>query len=341
MLAARFYKGKDNATLEDVPIPSVGRNDVLVKIQGIGVCRSDLHMILGTFAIDNLPVTMGHEGSGIVEQVGEDVTNVKKGDRVGIFYVQVCGECIYCVTGRENLCIKQRNLGFNLDGTWAEYLVVHSRSVLKLPDNVPFAEAALAGCAVVTAFHANLAGEVKAGNSVAIIGMGGVGFNGLQWSRYFGASPIIVVDIDQNKLERAKQSGADYVINSREEDPVEGIRRLTNGEGVDVAFEYIGLKPTIEQMIRSTKIGGTAVMVGISGSKIEIDALDFLGKGSHLKAVNNHTRSQMMTVLSLMGAKRIDVSKSISSRMKLSEADKAVDILRSQQGSPNRIVLTP
>jgi alcohol dehydrogenase, propanol-preferring len=341
MLAARFYKGGKNATLEDIPIPEVGRNDVLVKIQGIGVCHSDLHMIKETFTVDNYPVTMGHEGSGIIEKVGEDVKHLKKGDRVGVFYVQVCGECVYCITGRENLCIRQRNLGFNLDGTWAEFLVVPSKSILKLPDGVPFPEAALAGCAVVTAFHANLAGEVEPGNSVAIIGMGGVGFNGLQWSRFFGASPIIVVDINEDKLERAKQAGADYTINPLKEDPVEGIRRLTNGAGVDVAFEYIGLKPTIEQMMRATKIGGISVMVGISNARIEFDALDFLGKGSRLKGVNNHTRHQMMTVLNLMNEKRIDVSKSISHRMKLAEADKAIDILRSQTGSPNRIILTP
>lgn len=341
MLAARYYKGKDNVVVEEVPIPQIGPNEVLVRLQGIGVCHSDLHVIEETFTLSKYPITFGHEGAGVVEKVGDGVRNFKAGDKVALYYLITCGECSYCITGRENLCDNPGYMGFGFDGSWAEYVAVPSQALLMLPDGVGFQEGALAGCAVVTPFHANVVGRVSTGKSVAIIGIGGVGFNGLMWSKIAGASPIIAVDISDSKLEKAQEAGATHVVNAKKEDPVEAIRRFTEGKGADVTFEYIGLKQTVEQAIRATKKGGVSVMVGIANAKIEIDALDFLGKGGEFRAVQNHTRDQMITVLNMIRDKKIDVSKSISHTLKLEKAPEAVEMLRSQKGDPRRIVLEP
>jgi alcohol dehydrogenase, propanol-preferring len=341
MLAARYYQKAKNVVVEDVPVPSIGKNEVLVKIGGIGVCHSDLHLVNDLIAVPKYPITLGHEGAGTVEKIGENVKDIKVGDRVALFYLSVCGECEYCITGRENLCDKLLNLGFEMEGTWAEYVKVPASSVIKLPDQIPFEQAALAGCAVVTPFHANFEGNVQPNKSVAIIGIGGVGFHGLEWSRIFGGAPIIAVDINDEKLKRAKNAGADYTVNAKNENPIEAIRRLTGGTGAEVVFEYIGNKQTMETAIKSTKKGGRTVMVGITPSNIEYNALDLLNNGQTITVCQNHTRDQLKAVLRLMVLGRIDIGKSITARHPLKEAAKAVDELNTQSNNPTRIVLIP
>ena len=289
MLAVRLH-APHKLVVDNVPLPSLGPNDVLVKLKAAGVCHSDLHIVNGMIIPPKSPVTMGHEGAGIVEKVGERVTNVKPGDSVALYYMSICGQCYYCMTGKENICDQLLNLGLELEGTWAEYVVMPAPSVIKMPGGIPFDQAALAGCAVVTPFHAMTVGEVKPGDTVAIYGAGGVGIHGVQLARFFGASQIIVVDINPRKLEAAKQVGATDLVNAKLEDPVETIKRLTGGRGVDAAFEFIGLRLTQEQIVRSVKKGGRAVMIGISGVKFEIDANDFLFKGAQLRTTQNHTR---------------------------------------------------
>jgi len=341
VLAARFYQNAKNVVVEDVPLPSIGKNEVLVRIGGIGVCHSDLHLVNGLISVPKYPIILGHEGAGTVEKIGEGVKDVKVGERVGLYYLSVCGECEYCITGRENLCDKLLNLGFEMEGTWAEYVKVPASSVIKLPEGIPFEQAALAGCAVVTPFHANFEGNVQPGKSVAIIGIGGVGFHGLEWSRIFGGSPIIAVDINDEKLKRAKNAGADYTVNAKNEDPIAAIRRLTGGTGADIVFEYIGKKESMENAIKSTKKGGRTVMVGITPQNITYNALDLLNNGQTITVCQNHTRDQMKAVLRLMVLGRIDVGKSITGRHSLKDAAKAVDELNSQSNNPTRIVLIP
>jgi propanol-preferring alcohol dehydrogenase len=341
MLAARLHAPKQEISLDDIPVPAVGPNDALVKLQAMGVCHSDLHIVNGMLVPPKYPVTLGHEGAGIVEKIGERVTNVKVGDHVALYYMSICGQCYYCMTGKENICDQLLNLGFELEGTWAEYLVMPAQSVIKMPDGIPFDQAALAGCAVVTPFHAMTVGEVRPGDTVAIYGAGGVGIHGVQLARFFGASRVIVVDINQRKLEAAKQVGATDLVNAKLEDPVEAIKRLTSGRGVDSAFEFIGLRLTQEQIVRSVKKGGRAVMVGISGVKFEIDANDFLFKGAQLRTTQNHTRNHLIRVLDLISTGRINIAGSISQKYPLKEVNEALEALDKQTGNPIRIILYP
>jgi propanol-preferring alcohol dehydrogenase len=340
MLAARLHAQKE-LSLDNVAVPAAGPNDVLVKLHAAGVCHSDLHIVNGMLVPPKYPITMGHEGAGIVEKIGERVTNVKVGDHVALYYMSICGQCYYCMTGKENICDQLLNLGFELEGTWAEYLVMPASSVIKMPDEIPFDQAALAGCAVVTPFHAMTVGEVRPGDTVAIYGAGGVGIHGVQLARYFGACRVIVVDINQRKLEAAKQVGATDLVNAKLEDPVEAIKQLTGGRGADSAFEFIGLRLTQEQIVKSVKKGGRAVMIGISGAKFEIDANDFLFKGAQLRATQNHTRDHLIRVLDLISTGRINLERSISQKYPLSEANKALEALDKQTDNPIRIVLYP
>jgi propanol-preferring alcohol dehydrogenase len=340
MLAARIHAPK-KVSLDDVSVPSVGPNDVLVKLQAMGVCHSDLHIVNGMIVPPKYPTTLGHEGAGIIEKIGERVTNVRVGDAVALYYMSICGQCYYCMTGKENICDQLLNLGLELEGTWAEYLMLPAQSAIKLPAGVPFDQAALAGCAVVTPFHAMTVGEVKPGDSVAVYGAGGVGIHGVQLARFFGASQIIAVDINQRKLEAAKQVGATDLVNAKLEDPVEAIKRLTGGRGVDAAFEFIGLRLTQEQIVKSVKKGGRAVMVGISGVKFEIDANDFLFKGAQLRTTQNHTRDHLIRVLDLISTGRINIAGSISQKYRLSEANIALEALDKQTDNPIRITLYP
>jgi propanol-preferring alcohol dehydrogenase len=341
MLAARLHATKD-VRLDNIPVPSVGPNDVLIKLQAMGVCRSDLHMINGMWEkkySPRYPVTLGHEGAGVLEKIGDTVTSLKVGDSVALYYMSVCGQCFYCMTGNENICDHGQSLGFGLDGTWAEYLVLPAQSAIKIPDGIPSDQAALAGCAVVTPFHALTVGEVKPGDTVSIYGAGGVGIHGVQLARLFGASQIIAVDVDQRKLDAAKQVGATDLVNAKLENPVEAIKRLTNNAGVDSAFEFIGLKVTQEQVVDSVKKGGRAVLIGISGAKFEIDANNFLSKGAQLRMSQHHTRGDLIRVLHLMSTGRINISGSISQRYHLSEANRAIEVLDKQIDSPIRVVL--
>jgi propanol-preferring alcohol dehydrogenase len=338
MLAARLHATK-KVSLDNIPIPSIGSTDVLVKVQAMGVCHSDLHIVNGMMIPPKYPATLGHEGAGVVERVGERVTNVKVGDPVALYYMSICGQCYYCMTGKENLCDNLLNLGLELEGTWAEYVALPAQSAIKLPGGVPFDQAALAGCAVVTPFHAMTVGEVRPGDAVAIYGTGGVGIHGVQLARFFGASQIIAVDINQMKLEAAKHVGATDLVNAKLEDPVVAVKRLTGGRGVDAAFEFIGLRLTQEQIVKSVKKGGRAVMVGISGVKFEIDANDFLFSGAQLRTTQNHTRDHLIRILDLISRGRIDVAGSISRRYPLSEANKALEALDKQTDNPIRITL--
>jgi len=340
MLAARLHKPNSPLDLDEVPVPEIGRNDVLVRVEASGICHSELHTISGLFPPPRFPVTLGHEGAGIAEKAGDAVKDIQAGDRVALYYMATCGRCHYCLIGREHLCDSVGYLGLDFDGTFAEYVSVPSGSIVKLPKKISFEHGAIAGCAVVTSFHATAIGGVKPGSTVAIYGIGGVGFHGVQQAKLFGASKVIAIDIADEKLRLARHVGADEIVNSADEDPVKKIKELTGGEGVDVAFEYIGLRKTIEQSIHSTRKGGVAVMVGMSGSNIEIRQLDFLSKEAQLRTAWGHTREDLKRLLNLIEAGRVDLSKSVTHRFPLREVNQALDVLRKKTGNPVRIVLS-
>jgi len=341
MKAVVFREARRPVQVEDMPTPSVGDTDVLVRIKAAGICHSDLHTLHGLYPVAKVPMVLGHEGAGIVEKIGKRVTNVSEGDRVTVDYVLSCGNCEYCNADRNNLCNDAKYYGWNFDGTWAEYMLVQASNVFRLPKNVSFAEGALAGCAVVTGYHTMKISGIKAGDSVAIIGLGGVGTQLLQWCKIYGATRIIGVDIDDDKLQLASKLGATATVNARHEDPESAVKKLTDGKGVDVAFEAIGRRETVEKMILTVKKGGKAVIVGMCFDKISVTPVyDLMAKEIEIRNPTDHTKSEVEEVLGFLGKEKYDLSRSITQRIPIEKATQGLQALE-KTGKQVRIVIEP
>ncbi len=286
-------------SMETIVVPDPGPGEAVVAIQACGVCHTDLHYREGGIN-DEFPFLLGHEAAGIVESVGPDVTDVSPGDYVILNWRAVCGSCRSCLKGKPQICFNTHNATQKMtltDGTelspalgigaFCDKTLVAAGQCTKVdPDARPEA-AGLLGCGVMAGIGAAInTGGVGRGDSVAVFGCGGVGDAAIEGSRIAGASTIIAVDIDDAKLELAKQFGATHTINSSNTDPVERIRELTDGNGVDVAIEAIGLPQTYEQAFYARDLAGTVVLVGVPNPemKVELPFIEIFGRGGALKS---------------------------------------------------------
>lgn len=250
--------------LQEVKVPAVGARDVLVRVKAAGICHSDAHYRAGKSLVRPLPLTLGHEVAGVVERAGAEVAQFKAGDRVCLHYLTSCGECPYCQRGNEQFCASGAMIGKYRDGGYAEFIVMPARSVFRLPDEVPFEQGAILMCSSATSLHALNKARLRAGESVAVFGVGGLGLSAIQLAKVFGAREVYAVDIKPEKLALAKRFGA-VPVNAAECEPVAEIGRLTGGRGVDVALELIGLPLTMRQAVRSLAIQGRAALAGKIG----------------------------------------------------------------------------
>ena len=282
MMAAVFRKPHEPLTIESVEIDKPWGREVLVRTAATGVCHSDLHVVdgVGRWPLDQ-PIVLGHEGAGVVEAVGTDVTTVRPGDHVVACLSGFCGSCEQCLGGHPNLCtggLVTRGKGapprlsqkgaplrqFIGVSSYAERMLLHENSVVKIDPDLPLDRAALVGCGVLTGVGAALRSSgLEAGQTVAVFGCGGVGLAIVQGARIGGARQIIGVDVFDSKLEMAKRVGATHVVNSAKDDPVKAVRALTGGAGVDHAFEAVGNTTLVRQAIESLAIRGTATIVGV------------------------------------------------------------------------------
>jgi S-(hydroxymethyl)glutathione dehydrogenase/alcohol dehydrogenase len=280
--AAVFRKVQEPLTIESVDVDKPWGREVLVRTAATGVCHSDLHVVdgIGRFALDR-PIVLGHEGSGVVEAVGSEVTTVRPGDHVVACLSGFCGSCPQCLDGHPNLCtggiVTRPDAGpprlsqngeplrqFIGISSYAERMLLHENSIVKIDAEIPLDRAALVGCGVLTGVGAALRSSgMQAGQTVAVFGCGGVGLSIVQGARIGGARQIIGVDMFDGKLEMAKRVGATHVINSAQDDPVKAIRALTRGAGVDHSFEAVGNAKLVRQAIESLAIRGTATIVGV------------------------------------------------------------------------------
>ncbi|MBI4610720.1 MAG: Zn-dependent alcohol dehydrogenase [Candidatus Rokubacteria bacterium] len=288
--AVLFEVGK-RLEIREVEVEAPHTGEVRVKMAAGGVCHSDLHVMTGHLMAP-LPAILGHEGSGVVADVGPGVTSVKPGDHVIPLWRLSCGECEYCTGGRPALCPAGtgiRMTGRLLDGTsrfklngqeikhfagvssFSQFSVVPEKAVVKIPSDLPLERAALLGCAVITGVGAAInAARVRPGSSVAVFGSGGVGLNVVQGAAIAGAEKIIAVDVMDNKLEFARRFGATHTVNASAGSPVEQVRALTGGRGVDYAFEVIGLPATMRQAYDCLAKRGVAVVVGVTPMTTEV-----------------------------------------------------------------------
>ena len=286
-------------TVEDILVPDPGPGEALVRVQACGVCHTDLHYREGAIT-DEFPFLLGHEAAGTVESVGDGVTNVAPGDFVIIAWRAPCANCRSCLRGRPWYCFDSMNAAQQMTladgsplspalgiGAFTELTLVHAGQAVKVDPAVSAAAAGLIGCGVMAGLGAAVnTGGVTRGDSVAVIGCGGVGDAAIAGSRLAGAHTIIAVDIDDRKLEWAKDFGATHTINSTQTDAVEAIRDLTGGNGVDVAIEAVGNPATYEQAFFARDLAGTVVLVGVPSPdmKIELPMLEVFGRGGALKS---------------------------------------------------------
>ena len=285
--------------VETILVPDPGPGEALVRVQACGVCHTDLHYREGAITND-FPFLLGHEASGIVEQVGPNVTNVAPGDFVILAWRAPCGTCRSCLRGRPWYCFASRNARQKMtrqDGTplsaaigigaFAELTLVAAGQAVKVNPAARPEAAGLVGCGIMAGLGAAInTGGVSRGDSVAVIGCGGVGNAAIAGSRLAGAQTIIAVDVDDRKLEWAKQFGATHTINSRQTEPVQAIRDITGGHGVNVAIEAVGKPETYEQAFYARDHAGTVVLVGVPSPDMQITLplLEVFGRGGVLKS---------------------------------------------------------
>ena len=351
MKAAVLYEYNTPMVVEDVELDPPKAGEVLVKTGAAGICRSDHHFMVG-HARTTLPTVLGHEGSGVVEEVGEGVKGLKPGDHVILSFVPNCGRCYFCTMGRPNLCDAHASTpGTMFDGTtrlrkgdqsithfgkvacFAERTVVPETGCIPVPKSVPPEVAALIGCCVTTGVGAAIFNaQVEPGSSVAVVGCGGVGLNVIQGARLLNASKIIAVDVGEGQLEFAMKFGATHTVNASHQDAVARVKEITGGVGADYAFEVYGSAETVETSFAMARKGGTVVVVGIApvGEKAGINAVSLVRdekvlKGSYYGSVRCHVDMPKMVDLYMSG--RLNLDELVTRRYALEQVNEAYEAL--------------
>jgi 2-desacetyl-2-hydroxyethyl bacteriochlorophyllide A dehydrogenase len=342
MEAVRFVGVNQPLQMQEIPVPEIGERDVLVRVKAAGICHSDAHYRAGISPVHPVPLTLGHEVAGVIEKAGAQVTNVKAGDRVCLHYNISCGDCYHCSTGNDQFCEKVLMIGHYTNGGFAEYIAVPARNAIPLPDEIPFTQGATLMCASATSFHALRKSRLKAGERAAIFGAGGLGQSAVQLAKAFGALEVYAVDINEEKLELAKQYGA-IPINAKRGNPVDEIKRLTQGKGVDVAIEMIGLQETMRQAVQAAGVMGRVVIVGLSGEPLEIHTYtELIGSEMELIGSNDHHLQELPLLVEMARKKVLDTSQVVTKTIPL-DADQinaALDALE-RFGNDVRTVIVP
>ena len=359
MKAAVLREIPSPLVIEEVSLDSPGPGEVLVRTAAAGVCHSDLHFVEGKY-IYPTPAVLGHESAGVVEAVGPDVTYVRPGDHVITCLSQFCGECEFCLSGRPYLCggettrraadaPSRLTIGgetchqFANLSSFAEQMLVHEHALVKVTKDIPLDRAALIGCGVTTGLGAVFrTARVEVGQTVAIVGCGGIGLNAVQGAYIAGANRIIAVDRVATKLKMAEQFGATDLVDASSGDAVAKVMELTGGLGVDHAFEAIGLKATAEQCFAMLKRGGTATVIGMipMGAIIELPGPDFLREKRIQGCVmgSNRFRVDMPRYVEMYLQGRLKLDELVSARIPLEEVNQSFDTMRAGEIARSVIV---
>jgi 2-desacetyl-2-hydroxyethyl bacteriochlorophyllide A dehydrogenase len=308
MKAVRMIGVNQPLEMQEIPMPEIGEEDVLVRIKAAGICHSDAHYRAGLSPVRPLPMTLGHEIAGVVEEVGESVTTREIGDRVCLHYLLTCGKCDHCIRGNEQFCIQGSMLGHYSDGGYAEFIAVPARNAVHLPAEIPFEQGAIMMCSSSTSFHALRKSRLVPGETVAIFGIGGLGMSAIQLAQVFGALDVFAVDINPEKLALADGLGA-IPVDAGSGDPVAKLHELTQGRGVDVSLELIGLPGTMRQAVGALAVLGRVVVVGLSDKPLEVDTYrEVLGKEAEIIGSNDHLLWELPLLIELARRGRLDLS---------------------------------
>ncbi|MBO9311257.1 MAG: alcohol dehydrogenase AdhP [Chloroflexus sp.] len=304
MKAAVVHAFHQPLVIEEVPVPEPGPGQIVVKVEASGVCHTDLHAAEGDWPVKpKLPLIPGHEAVGYVAAVGSGVKNVKEGDRVGVPWLHTaCGHCEYCLDGWETLCTQQKNTGYSVDGGYAEYVLADPNYVGHLPDGVDFAEIAPVLCAGVTVYKGIKATDVRPGQWIVISGIGGLGHMAVQYAKAMGMN-VVAVDIADEKLQFARQLGADLTVNALTEDPGERIQREIGGaHGVLVTAVS---RKAFEQSLGMVRRGGTIAFNGLPPGEFPVSIFDVVLRGITLRGSIVGTRLDLQESLAFAGAGKV------------------------------------
>lgn len=349
MRAARLVAVGQPLEISTIPMPVPGPDEALVQVKAAGLCGTDIHLaVVGDLPVARTPITLGHEAAGVVVAMGSAIPDaaggvaggVTVGDRVALFPTAWCGSCRFCLAGRHSLCERSQVYGMTRDGALAEYVVAPARALIPIPDGVDFDVAAIATDGVATPFHALCKrGRLRAGETVGIFGCGGLGTHAVMLARLMGAARIVAVDLDPAARERALRLGADLALDPATTDVARELRPLG---GLDLALEFIGRADTVELAARSLAKAGRVVVVGVGPGKPTLPALAaFVGREQAVLGSFGMDTADIVAVLELVAAGRLDLSGSISARYPLAAADGALQHLVGRAGGVVRVIVEP
>jgi len=325
MQAIRLVEPSRPLQMSDLADPAAGPGQVVVDVQRAGICHTDAHYRSG-LGKTKLPITLGHEVAGVVSAVGEGVKDLREGQRVALHYLTSCGTCERCRKYGEQFCPEGGMLGKEHDGGYAGKIVAPAFNAIPIPDGVSSDVAAIMMCSTATAYHALRLGELKEGQSVAVLGFGGLGVSAVQLARALGASQVYAVDVVPSKLELAAQFGA-TPLDARETPVHKAILGATDGRGVDVTVEFTGNAEVARGGLRSLSPGGRLMIVAINLRKFELDPFtDLLVRERRIIGCSDHTRAEIVELLDLAAAGKIDLSRAITRTVPL-EADAVNGVL--------------
>jgi S-(hydroxymethyl)glutathione dehydrogenase/alcohol dehydrogenase len=360
MKAAVCYEFGKPLVVEDVVLDPPQKGEVRVRTAATAVCHSDIHVIRGEGGTGDLPIVVGHEAAGIVEEIGEGVTLTKPGDRVVVSLLRACGRCFFCTTGSPHLCegefalnseSRLHALGGELihrgirTAAFAEECIVDQSQVVPVPEDMPLDRASLLACGVITGLGAVVnTAQVEPSSSVVVIGIGGVGLNAIQGAALSGGYPIIAVDLLDNKLATARTFGATHTVNAAEQEaPEETVKALTSGRGADYVFVTVGSKAAVTQAFSLARRQGCVVIVGLPGHGVEVSF-----------PVNQFVMDEQQIISSFMGSTRLSVGiprlvdlyqhgrlkldELITARYPLEQINEAIEAVENGQALRNVIV---
>lgn len=327
MKAAILEQFNQDLVVKQIPIPIPKKGEILIKVKASGLCRTDLHIQAGRLKSVKIPLIPGHETAGEVWRIGEDVAGFEVGDAVIVAIDVICNACRYCITGRGNLCTHLVRLGFELNGGHEEYMIVPSANLVKFDKNkVPYEKAAIIPDAVVTMYHAiKDQGKVRASDRICILGVGGLGLQGVQIAKYFGAEVYCTSRRDE-RLNKAKEYGADYLINTNRDNLIETVSRLTDGEMCDVVFDNIGIRSSVQTSLDICRPGGKVVMVGYSEETFNVQYQNTIMKEKEIIGIRGTTLRDLVEIVHIIENGHVDPY--VSKTYTLDEINKALKDLK-------------
>lgn len=344
MKAAIFKELGTPLVMGEVPKPEVGANEILMKVKAAAICIADIYSIKGERPLQ-LPHIMGHEAAGIVAEVGSEVRNLKPGDRILGNAIVTCKQCYYCKRDLEQVCENHKIIGTDAgtQGAFAEYYKLPAENIYHLPEEIPFDQATVITSPLASAYHGVRVADIQKGDTVVVYGAGAIGYHAMLGALTYDDVRVFMVDTVDDKLELAKEAGAAAVINPEHENPVDAVKRLTDGRGAAVAIEAVGSPKTVNQAILSLRKAGRAVLMGAPWEKIVFEfedyRRDFLFKELKISSSITNRKDEMEPLIELVKTKRIDLSHSISLTLPFEKINDGIKIVRNNVGNPIRVVM--